>query len=178
MKPTHSTHLIARCILTLAAFCAFGARVEAGPAEDVQRAEVLLRTESDVSAAMSILRKGADQNHAPSQAALADLLHAAEFDQEALVLYRQAAAQGDAGGEFGLGRMYANGTGVPRDRIVALEWYRKAEKKNHAPTLDALARAYRTGDLGLTKDVEQANALDARVQVIRLAEAKSRGQVR
>ena len=168
---THSARLIARCVLSLAAFCAFGARVEAGPADDVREAQASLRT-GDVFASMSLLRKAADQNHAPAQAGLADLLHAAEFDQEALVLYRQAASQGDAAGEFGLGRMYADGAGVPRDPVLALEWYRKAEKQNHAPTLDALARAYRTGDLGLAKDLEQANALDARVRTIRQAQGR------
>ena len=75
-------------------------------------------------------------------------------------------------GEFGLGRMYADGAGVPRNPVLALEWYRKAERQNHAPTLDALARAYRTGDLGLTKDPDQANALDARVRTIRQAQGK------
>lgn len=171
MKPTHSTHLLARCILTLAAFCAFGARVEAGPADDVKQAQASLRT-GDVFESMSLLRRAADQNHAPAQAGLADLLHAAEFDQEALVLYRQAAAQGDAAGEFGLGRMYADGAGVVRDPVQALEWYRKAEKQNHAPTLDALARAYRSGDLGLVKDVDQASALDTRVRTIRQAQGR------
>ena len=174
MKLTNHPHIIARCVLTLAALCAFGARVEAGPAEDVKQAEILLRTESDVFTAMSLLRKAADQNHPLAQARLADLLHAAEFDQEALVLYRKSAAQGEAAGEFGLGRMYADGAGVPRDPVLALEWYRKAEKKNHADTLDALARAYRTGDLGLAKDLEQARALDVRVRGIRQAQAPAR----
>lgn len=172
MKLTHHTQIVARCVLTLAALCAFGARVEAGPAEDVKQAETALRS-GDVFVAMSLLRKSADQNYAPAQAALADLLHAAEFYADALVLYKKAAEQGDPGGEFGLGRMYANGSGVPRDAAVALDWYRKAEKKNHAPTLDALSRAYRTGDLGLPKDPEQAKALEARARSILQAQAQS-----
>jgi TPR repeat protein len=59
---------------------------------------------------------------------------------------------------------------VPRDAALALEWYRKAEKKNYWPALDALARAYRIGDLGLPKDVPQANALAARVRTLQAAE--------
>lgn len=171
MKLTHHPHIVARCVLSLAVLCAFGTRVEAGPADDVQQAETSLRS-GDVFTAMALLRKAADQNHAVAQARLADLLHAAEFDKEALALYRKAAEQGEAAGEFGLGRMYANGSGVPRDAALALEWYRRAEKKNHAPALDALARAYRTGDLGLAKDLEQASALDARVRSLLHAAAK------
>lgn len=135
----------------------------ASPADDVRQAEVSLNS-GDVFNAMSLLRRAADQNHGGAQARLADLLHAAEFDQEALVLYRRSAQQGEAAGEFGLGRMYADGTGVPRDAALALEWYRKAEAKNYAPALDALARAYRTGSLGLPKDMERAARYDARAK--------------
>lgn len=171
MKLTHHSQIVARCVLALAALCAFTSRVEAGPPEEVKEAETAMRA-GDVAASMSLLRKAADQNYAPAQSALGDILAAAEFYPEALVLYRKAAEQGDGGGEFGLGRMHANGYGVPKDPVLALEWYRKAEKKNNAAALDALARAYRSGDLGLTKDLEQAGALDARVRGIRAAQAR------
>jgi TPR repeat protein len=167
MKLTFHPQIVARCVLSLAALCAVGT-VAAGPAEDVQQADAVSRT-GDFSTAMSLLRKAADQNHPLAQAKLADLLHAAEFDGEALALYRKAAEQGEPAGEFGLGRMYRDGSGISRDAGLALEWFRKAEKKNHAPALDALARAYRVGDLGLPKDIEQANALDARVRVLQAA---------
>lgn len=167
MKLACQSPIVARCVFALAALCALGSAA-AGPVEDVQQAETSLHS-GDVYTAMGLLRKAADQNNALAQARLADLLHAAEFDKEALVLYQKAADQGEPAGEFGLGRSYADGTGVPRDAALALEWYRKAEKKNHAPALDALARAYRTGDLGLAKNLEQANALDARVRVLQTA---------
>ena len=167
MKLTSHPRIAARCVLALAALCAVGT-LEAGPVEDVKQAETALRS-GDVFTAMSLLRRAADQNHAVAQARLADLLHAAEFDKEALALYQKAAEQGEAAGEYGLGRSYADGTGVPRDAALALEWYGKAEKKNYAPALDALARAYRTGDLGLAKNLEQASALDARVRVLQAA---------
>lgn len=155
--------ILTRGFLPLAGVCAACATAVAGPADDVQRAEASLRG-GDVFNAMSLLRKAADQNHGAAQARLADLLHSAQYDQEALVLYRKAAQQGEAAGEFGLGRMYADGAGVPRDAAQALAWYRKAEARNHAPALDALARAYRTGDLGLDKDLEQAAKYDARAR--------------
>lgn len=170
MKPSRP-HFLACCALSLAAVFSLAPRAEAGAAEDIERAESSLRG-GDVATAFSLLRKASDQNHPGAQARLADLLRAAEFYQEALSLYRKAAEQGDAAGEFGLGRMYADGLGVPRDPAVALEWYRKAEKKDHAPALDALARAYRTGDLGLAKDLERAGALDTRVRGLQQAAAK------
>jgi TPR repeat protein len=168
MKPSSIPQILARAVLALAALGAFSGSAQAGPAEDVREADSALAT-GDVFTAMSLLRRAADQKHPLAQARLGDLLHAAEFDQEALVYYRDSAAQGEAAGEFGLGRMYADGAGVPRDPVLALQWYRKAEAKNHAQTLDALARAYRTGDLGLAQDLDRANALDARVRSLQAA---------
>ena len=168
MKSARHPHIVVRFIVLLAALCAAGANVSAGPAEDVQQAETSLQA-GDLPTAMSLLRRAADQNHPLAQARLADLLVKAEFNAQALALYRKSAEQGEAAGEFGLGHMYADALGVPRDVALALEWYRKAEKKNYWPALDALARAYRIGDLGLPKDIAQANALDARVRQLQAA---------
>lgn len=162
MKLTH-TRFLARCILALAAVGA--ASAQAGPVEDTARAETLIRSGNFVSA-MDLLRQAAQQNHAPAQARLADLLLLG-LEGEALVLYRAAAAQGEPAGEYGLGRMFAEGLGgLQADPAAALEWYRKAEAKNHGPAVDALARAHRYGDLGLDKDEEKARELDARAKRI------------
>lgn len=154
-------HLLARCLVALAALGVAGVR--AGPAEDTVQAETFIRG-GDFVSAMNLLRKAADQSHAPAQARLADLLLAADFRAEALALYRKAAESGDPAGEFGLGRMYADGLGVERDQDAALAWYRKAEAREHAPAIDALARAYRDGNLGLARDAEKARELDARAK--------------
>ena len=45
-----------------------------------------------------------------------------EDDAEAVRWYRQAAKQGDAGAQYNLGAMYANGEGVPEDDIQAYAW--------------------------------------------------------
>lgn len=170
MHATNALHLIARCVVSLAVICTAVA-AQAGPPEDTQQAETAIRT-GDVFTAMATLRRLSDQGYAPAQARLADLLHSAEFDAEALALYRKAAEQGEAAGEFGLGRMYADAAGVPRDAALALQWYRKAAARNHAPALDALARAYRSGDLGLAKDLEEARTFDKRAQAARDAAGK------
>lgn len=173
MQSRLSRQFLAGCALSLAALGATGVRAQAASAEELQQAEAAIRS-GDVFTAMGLLRRAADRNNPLAQARLADLLHAAEFDQEALALYRKAAEQGEAAGEFGLGRMYADGSGVPRDPALALQWYRKAELKNHAPALDALARAYRSGDLGLPRDLARASALDAQVRGLQPAAKDAR----
>lgn len=163
MAVPFSRALQIRVLLCTAALYACCATATASPAEDVRRAQALLDS-GDVVNAVSLLRRAADQNNGVAQARLADLLRAAHFDQEAIDLYRKSAQQGEAAGEFGLGRMYADGNGVPRDSELALEWYRKAEARNYAPAFDALARAYRSGDLGLTRDLEHAARYDAKAR--------------
>src|SRR3954454_3567965 len=96
--------LLARGCLSTAALLAACA-LHAGPAEDVQQAEVLLRG-GDLPEAMALLRKAADQDHPLAMARLGDLLRAAEYEQEAVALYRKAAERGEPAGEVGLGRAY------------------------------------------------------------------------
>jgi TPR repeat protein len=174
MNNTH-LHLLARCTLWMGALFAATA-LHAGPAEDYAKANQSLAT-GDLPTGMSLLRQAAAQNHAKAQAQLGDLLRAAEFDAEAISMYRKSAEQGEAAGEFGLGRAYADGVGVKKDPAAALEWYRKAEAKNYAPALDALARAYRTGTLGLPLDPAKAKEYEERVRAL-TAQASAQGAPR
>jgi hypothetical protein len=167
---TAAARLLTRCTLWMGALFAAGA-LYAGPAEDIAQADAALAN-GDLPTGMSLLRKAADQNDPKAQARLGDLLRAADYEVEAVAMYRKAAGQGEAAGEFGLGRAYADGAGVKKDPDAALEWYRKAEKKNYAPALDALARAYRAGSLGLPRDAEQARAYDERAR----AQAQAAGK--
>lgn len=171
MKLTHHPHLVARCVLAVAALGA--AWAHAGPIEDTARAETLIRS-GDIVTAMGLLRNASDQNHAPAQARLGDLLRASEDYPQALELYRKSADQGDPAGEVGLGRMYADGHGVPRDAAKALALYRNAEARKHWPALDMLARAYRAGDLGLPRDLAKAQELEAEVKVLMSAKDPAR----
>jgi uncharacterized protein len=47
----------------------------------------------------------------------------------ALRLLRPLADQGDAGAQYNLGLIYANGQGVPQDYAAAVNWYRKGASK-------------------------------------------------
>jgi hypothetical protein len=131
--------------------------LQAGPAEDIQQADALLRG-GDLPGAMALLRRAADANHPLAMARLGDLLRAAEFEAEAVVLYRKAADRGEPAGEVGLGRAYADGAGVAKDPARALELYRSAGEKGYGPAFDQLARAYLTGSLGVTADPELARS--------------------
>ena len=172
---TTTTRLLTRCTLWLGALFAATA-LHAGPAEDYAKADAALAS-GDLPTGMALMRKAADQNHPKAQARLGDLLRSAASEAEAVAMYRKSAEQGEAAGEFGLGRAYADGAGVKQDPAAALEWYRKAEKKNYAPALDALARAYRSGSLGLPRDLDQAKAYEDRVRAL-ATQAAAQGAAR
>jgi TPR repeat protein len=140
----------------------------AAPQDDTDRAEQSLR-DGDLITAMALLRKAADLGHAPAQARLADLLDVAEQDAQAVALYRKAAEQGHAAGEFGLGRMLAQGEGVARDPAQALQWIQRAAAQNHVPAIEWVARAHRSGELGLPRDAQEAARLEARAKSLRSA---------
>jgi TPR repeat protein len=69
--------------------------------------------------------------------------------------YREAAGRGEAPAEFALGRMYADGQGVPRDLTQALMLFRAAAQKGNPGAQFRLAAMMATGD-GAPKDNAQA----------------------
>ena len=81
--------------------------------------------------------------------------------------FRKAADQGDAAGEFGLGRMYATGESVKKDTEKAVNWIRRAAEKDYLPAVDVMAQAYRIGDLGLAIDVQQSQFWETRARTLR-----------
>jgi TPR repeat protein len=70
---------------------------------------------------------------------------------EALRLFRPLAEQGDAGGEFGLGSMYALGQGVRQDFVEAAKWLRLAAAQGVADAQYDLGLQYVTG-YGVPRD--------------------------
>jgi TPR repeat protein len=166
---------ISRLALALSVALACGTAAAAEPKEQTARAEAAFRS-GDLVTAMSLLKAASDAGHPPAQARLADLLVAAEQYTEAAELYHKAADQGEPGGIYGLGRMSADGLGVARDPAKALALYRTAAEKNHWPAIDALARAYRSGDLGLAKDLAEADRMDRRAKELREVASKAAGR--
>jgi TPR repeat protein len=58
--------------------------------------------------------------------------------EEAVRLYRLAAAQGDADAQYSLGVKFEDGRGVAQDRAEAIRWYRLAAAQGYAAASAAL----------------------------------------
>jgi len=56
-------------------------------------------------------------------------------DIRAVSLFRRAARQGSAAGQFFLGQMYMEGRGVSHNHAQAIHWYRVAAEQGHADAL-------------------------------------------
>lgn len=129
----------------------------AGPQEDYEVGRKLYAA-GDFGGAMATLRKAADANHAPAAALLGSILDNAGEEADAVKYYRIAAEQGDADGEYGLGRQYARGEGVKVDMRQAFDWISKAGSKGHKSAVSDLANAYIYGGLGLDAAARADNA--------------------
>lgn len=69
-----------------------------------------------------------------------------------VTLYRRAADAGDAGGHFGLGLCYENGTGVERDLYQAAELCRRAAITGYTGRQVCIAACYENGE-GVEKNL-------------------------
>lgn len=134
--------------------------------------------------AMKLLQHSAEQGYAPAQTTLAYILDQSEEDERAFHWYQQAALQGNAEGQFGLGNMYAKGEGVELNKVKAGEWIKKSALQMHVPAMRAYAHALEYGNLGLKQDshaagqwyIKAANSGD-NVSMRRLAQAYLRGEL-
>jgi len=146
------------------AFSLLSSNVLADPAEDMARANVFYEKQ-ELADAYAILRKIAEQNYAPAQARLGEILDYTEVDEEAVGWLLMAAIQGDASGAFGLGKMYLSGEGIKKDPNQALFWIKYAAEKDNLNAIRALENAYRTGatsGLPVTVDLKQAQFWEAK----------------
>lgn len=75
---------------------------------------------------------------------------------KALDWYRKSAAQGNAKAMHNLGYMYHFGQGVTADQKAAVSWFLKAAGKDLPAAELALGMAYRSGTLGLAKNLPEA----------------------
>ncbi len=129
----------------LATICATPAW--AGAEEDYQAGLKSFR-EGDVVGAMTPLRAASLANHPKAQALLAEILDRTDFDEDALVLYRKSAGQGEPDGMFGLGAMLISGEGGSKDEAAGRAWILKAAEAGQTLAVNVIAQAYLKGDLG------------------------------
>lgn len=76
-------------------------------------------------------------------------------EASAVKLFRQAAEQGDADAQFGLGVMLANGHGAAQDYAAAAHWFQKAAALGNPAPCFYLGLLYENG-LGVSKDYAEA----------------------
>ncbi len=135
----------------------FGASLaQAIDAEDIGEKGIKALSEGNLIQAMDLLEQSSQQGYAPAQATLAYILDKAEEDARAFELYRRAAEQGNPAGQHGLAGMYAKGEGTEQNLQTAGQWMQKAAQQEYRLAMRDYAIALQTGDLGLTKDPQQA----------------------
>lgn len=148
--------MMALCLVTQTAM--------ADPAAEMERANEMYSKEQMMDAAV-IFRQLALQNYPPAQARLGEMLDYTEEDEEAVGWYIMSAAQGDAVGAHGLGKMYFTGEGIKKDPEQALYWYRFAAEKDNLNAIKVIVTAYRLGPasgLPVSADLKQAEFWNAK----------------
>ncbi len=135
--------------LVLAGLAVLPAEQALAAAADDHARGLLAYRRGDVVGAMSALRPAARSGHAPSQALLAYILDRADFTEEAFALYREAAAQDEPEGHFGLAQAYLVGRGVAKDEKLAMQHFSKAADQGHASAIEVVAEAHVRGQHGM-----------------------------
>lgn len=156
------------CFLVLIALPSFSF---AGVEDDMASAKKSM-DEQDLDAAANKFKILAEQNYLPAQVALGELFRYAEDNDTALGWFMMAAYQGEAAGEFGLGKMYYEGTAVERNPKKALYWIKQSADKNHLPAVEMMVFAYEKGKLGLAANPEQAKIWSLKSQALKAAQDK------
>ena len=100
-------------------------------------------------------RRAAEAGHDFSQYALGKLLQSQKRMEEAVSCYEKAAVQGNNYAAYRLGRMYLEGTDVPKDTAKAVEYLTNAAQEGNQYAQYTLGKLYLAGaDVG--QDREQA----------------------
>jgi TPR repeat protein len=161
------------CILLLIGFssAALADEVVANEIGEFALAEDSMN-QQDLREAALHYRKAAEQNYLPAQTALGELMRVSQDYEEAFGWFLMSAYQGDAAGAYHLGQAYATGEGVEKNLGKAVYWIRTAAEKNNLTAAETLTAAYRTGDLGLTKDPDQVKKWESRLPGMRAAAQK------
>lgn len=76
--------------------------------------------------------------------------------QEAYSYFKEAAAYGDAEGQYLLGLMDLEGDGVTRNTETGLAWIKKAAEQDYTPAQNKLGFLYLSGRHGVKKDLHKS----------------------
>jgi hypothetical protein len=101
------------------------------------------------------LLEKAQKGDAAAQCSLGELYLSQKDSANALKWLQMAAERGNADAQVALGRVYRNGTGVPRDLREAARWYRKAADQGSIGAENSLGSMYESG-AGVPEDHAEA----------------------
>jgi hypothetical protein len=117
----------------------------------------------DVTQAVQLWRKAADEGYAPAQTALGSAYLKGEGvprdPTQAVEWWRKAAGQGDAAARNNLALAYQNGEGVPKDPTKAAELWRTAADQGYAPAQTNLGIAEKREAILRLLDMTQPTAI-------------------
>ncbi len=110
---------------------------------------------------VDLFTEAANLGYAPAQVDLGQIyyygLAGMRDDNQAVFWFQKAAEQGDAKGQYLLGRMYTEGKGgLQESESQALIWYEKAAAQGYDPAQYYLAILYLAGIDGIEKDRNKA----------------------
>ena len=116
--------------------------------------------DTDPAHAARLFRKAADAGDAYAQWRLGVLIDngmVSGTPEEAVVLFRKAAAQKSSDGMVGLAVMHAMGRGVERDFAASMRYYQAAARLGNAHGLQGMGVLYANGE-GVEADLTEAMA--------------------
>jgi TPR repeat protein len=142
------------------------------PKKLMEQAEKALDIDG-VSAAIKIYLQAAELNYTPAQVQMGEFADFAQFYEEAVGWYLMAATQGDAAGQFNLGKMYSLGNGIEKDEAKAAYWIRRSAAKDYTPAVKYIVQAYQVGLLGFKVDQDLARSWGAKAKRLEAIEKKA-----
>jgi TPR repeat protein len=127
----------------------------------------------ELDLAVKLYAQAAEQNSTLAQVRMGQFSDSAQFYEEAVGWFLMAATQGDAEGQYNLGRMYETGNGIEKDEAKALYWFKRSADKKYLPAVKVVANAYRSGLMGLRVDADLAKSWDAKAARLEAIERKA-----
>ena len=95
--------------------------------------------DKDVEKAIAEYRKAADLGDIISMSMLGGVFEYQKDMTQAAYWYQKAAEQGDREAQYNLGKLYAEGQGVSKDKALATKWWKKSAASGYQPAVEALA---------------------------------------
>jgi TPR repeat protein len=130
-------------------------------AQDVVQAQMILKEfEADdrqrrAEQELENIRKRAEQGDPGAQNDLAVEYQRSKQFEQAVPLFRNAAAQGNKVAQFNMGLTFEQGLGVPKDVGQAAVWYLKSAEQGYANAQEKMGIFY-AGGVGVPKDLSRA----------------------